>query len=163
MTAGRKPKPTALKIIEGNPGRRPLPEFEPRFDPSQPTPPPFLNDDAKVEWGRVSGILYEAGVLTEIDRSVLAAYCQAYGVWAQAEREIGKLQDASVLNGLLMKTKDGNFIQQPLLGIANKARADAIKFASEFGMGPSSRARMGSIGTANKKENPFAKNGKRPT
>ena len=48
MAQGRKPKPTALKIVEGNPGRRKLPEFEPKFDPAQPTPPPFLNDDAKV-------------------------------------------------------------------------------------------------------------------
>lgn len=159
MTAGRKPKPTALKIIAGNPGRRKLQEFEPKFDPSQPTPPPFLNDDAKVEWGRISGVLYEAGVLTDVDRGVLAAYCQAYGVWAQAEREIEKLQQSSVLNGLILKTKDGNFIQQPLLGIANKARADMVKYAAEFGMSPSSRTRVETGPT--KKENPFARNGKR--
>ena len=156
MAAGRKPKPTALKIVEGNPGRRPLPQFEPKFDPSQPTPPPFLNDDAKVEWGRISGVLYEAGVLTDVDRGVLAAYCQAYGVWAQAEREIEKLQQSSVLNGLILKTKDGNFIQQPLLGIANKARADMVKYASEFGMSPSSRVKVETTG-ATKKESPFAK------
>lgn len=160
MAAGRKPKPTALKIVEGNPGRRPLPEFEPKFDPSQPTPPPFLNDDAKVEWGRISGVLYEAGVLTDVDRGVLAAYCQAYGVWAQAEREIEKLQQSSVLNGLILKTKDGNFIQQPLLGIANKAKADMVKYAAEFGMTPSSRVRVETSGTK-RKENPFARNGKR--
>ena len=160
MAAGRKPKPTALKIVEGNPGRRPLPQFEPKFDPSQPTPPPFLNDDAKVEWGRISGVLYEAGVLTDVDRGVLAAYCQAYGVWAQAEREIEKLQQSSVLNGLILKTKDGNFIQQPLLGIANKARADMVKYAAEFGMTPSSRTRVETSGST-KKENPFSRNGKR--
>ena len=28
-TRGRKPKPTALKILEGNPGKRPLNAFEP--------------------------------------------------------------------------------------------------------------------------------------
>jgi P27 family predicted phage terminase small subunit len=160
MAVGRKPKPTALKIIEGNPGKRKLPDLEPRFDPSQPSPPPFLNDDAKVEWGRVSSLLYDAGVLTDIDRAALAAYCQAYGVWAQAERQIAKLQQSGDLAGLMMKTKDGNYIQQPLLGIANKARADMIKFASEFGMTPSSRVRVETSG-ANKRENPFAKNGKR--
>ena len=26
---GRRPKPTALKLIEGNPGKRPLPRDEP--------------------------------------------------------------------------------------------------------------------------------------
>lgn len=156
MTAGRKPKPTALKIISGNPGRRKLTDLEPHFDPSQPTPPPFLCDDAKVEWGRISGLLYEAGVLTEVDRGVLSAYCQAYGLWAQAEREIQKLQQTSVLNGLILKTKDGNYIHQPLLSIANKARADMVKYAAEFGMSPSSRVKVETTG-ATKKESPFAK------
>lgn len=155
MTAGRKPKPTALKIISGNAGKRKLPEFEPKFDISQPTPPPFLNDDAKVEWGRMSGLLYDAGVMTEADRAVFAAYCQAYGVWAQAEREIAKLQETSVLNGLILKTKDGNYIQQPMLGIANKARADMVKYAVEFGMTASSRSRIETNGSS-KKTNPFA-------
>jgi len=162
MAQGRKPKPTALKIVEGNPGRRKLPEFEPKFDPAQSSPSPFLNDDAKVEWGRIFGILYEAGVLTEVDRAVLAAYCQSYGVWAQAEREIDKLQQSSVLNGLILRTKEGNFIQQPLLGIANRARGDMVKYASEFGMSPTSRVKVETSGTQ-KKENPFARNGKRPT
>ncbi len=160
MTAGRKPKPTALKIVAGNPGRRKLPEHEPKFDPSQPTPPPFLNDDAKVEWGRISGVLYEAGVLTEVDRAVLAAYCQSYGRWAQAERQIAKLQEADELNGLLLKTETENIIQQPLVGIANKSKNDMAKLAVEFGMTPSSRSRIETTG-ATKKENPFARNGKR--
>lgn len=138
-----------------------MPALEPHFDSSQPTPPPFLCDDAKVEWGRVSGLLYEAGVLTDVDRGVLSAYCQAYGVWAQAEREIQKLQQTSVLNGLILKTKDGNFIHQPLLSIANRARADMVKYAVEFGMSPSSRVKVEATG-AKKKENPFERNGKRP-
>ena len=29
-TRGRKPKPTALKMLEGNPGKRPLNEYEPK-------------------------------------------------------------------------------------------------------------------------------------
>ena len=155
MTAGRKPKPTALKIISGNPGKRKLPDAEPKFSPSQPDAPLFLNSDANAEWDRLSLLLYDSGVLTDVDRSALAAYCQAYGLWAQAEREIAKLQEISVLNGLILKTKDGNYIQQPLLGIANKARADMVRYASEFGMTPSSRTRIETSG-AIKKTNPFA-------
>ena len=62
---------------------------------------------------------------------------------------------------LLIKTKEGNIIQQPLVGIANKAKADMVRFAAEFGMTPSSRARIEITGTT-QKENPFARNGKRP-
>lgn len=139
---GRKNVPTQLKLVKGNPGKRALPEHEAKVALSEPTPPPFLCDDAKVEWGRVCSMLYRAGLMTEADRAALAAYCQAYGVWAQAERAIQKLQAGNELNGLLMKTTNGNVIQHALIGIANKARSDVVRYAAEFGMTPSARARV---------------------
>ena len=161
MKTGRKPKPAALKLLEGNPGRRPISEYEPEFDPARPSPPPFLCDDAKQEWDRLIDILFGAGVMTESDRAAFAAYCQSYGRWAQAERQLAKLQEKNELNGLLIKTKDGNIIHHPLVGIANKAKADMVRFATEFGMTPSSRTTV-EITAATRKENPFARNGKRP-
>lgn len=80
--------------------------------------------------------------MTDVDRAALAAYCQAYGVWAQAERAINKLQVGGEVNGLLMKTTNGNVVQHALIGIANKARADVVRFAAEFGMTPSARSRV---------------------
>lgn len=139
---GRKPVPTQLRLVKGNPGKRPLSQREAKVALAEPTPPPFLNDDAKVEWGRVCSTLYRAGLMTELDRAALAAYCQAYGVWAQAERAILKLQAGGEINGLLMKTTNGNVIQHALIGIANKARADVVKFSAEFGMTPSARSRV---------------------
>ena len=161
MTAGRKPKPNALKLLEGNPGHQKLSKPVPSFDSAKPSPPPFLSDDAKLEWHRLIDILFETGVMTETDRAAFAAYCQSYGRWVQAERQIAKLQGKNELNGLLVKTKDGNIIQRPLVGIANKAKADMVRFAAEFGMTPSSRTRIKITGTT-KKENPFARNGMRP-
>lgn len=142
MTVGRKRKPTALKLVTGNPGKRAMPKKEAKVDLAQPTPPAFLNDDAKVEWGRVCDTLYKAGLMTDLDRAVLAAYCQAYGVWAQAERQIAKLAEKGEINGLLMKTSNGNVIQHALIGIANKARGDVVRYAAEFGMSPAARARV---------------------
>lgn len=79
MTSGRKPKPTALKLVTGNPGKRALNKKEAKLGLAEPTPPTFLCDDAKVEWGRVCSALYAAGLMTELDRAALAAYCAAYG------------------------------------------------------------------------------------
>jgi hypothetical protein len=62
MTAGRKPKPTALKLLTGNPGGRKLNANEAKPDLAQPTPPDFLNDHAKVEWGRIVGTLFRTGL-----------------------------------------------------------------------------------------------------
>jgi P27 family predicted phage terminase small subunit len=146
---GRKPKPTHLKLVAGNAGKRPLNKAEPKHALSIPSPPAELSDDAKVEWGRVAERLYRAGTLTEVDRSALAAYCQAYGRWIQAERTLAKLAEADkATGGLLIKTSNGNAIQNPLVGIANKAASDMVRYAAEFGMTPSARSRIKAEGQA---------------
>ena len=143
MTAGRKPKPTHLKLVTGNPGKRALPKAEALVVPALPSPPPHLSDEAKVEWGRVSEELFKVGLLTGLDRSALAAYCQAYARWVQAERAISEMAKRDALTGgLMIKTTNGNAIQNPLVGTANKAAADMMRYASEFGMTPSSRSRI---------------------
>ena len=143
MAMGRKPKPTHLKLVTGNPGRRPLPAVEAQAVPALPSPPPHLSDDAKVEWGRVSDELYKIGLLSGIDRASLAAYCQAYGRWAIAERAIAEMGKRDLLTGgLMIKTSNGNAIQNPLVGTANKAMSDLVRYAAEFGMTPSARSRI---------------------
>jgi P27 family predicted phage terminase small subunit len=143
MTSGRKPTPTALKLVKGNPGKRALNKQEAKVQLAQSTPPPFLSGDAKAEWDRVIGTLYVAGLMTELDRAVLAAYCQAYGRWAEAERALARMAAKDDLNrALMVKTVGGNAIQNPLVGIANKAAADMVKYAIEFGMTPSARSKV---------------------
>jgi P27 family predicted phage terminase small subunit len=143
MTSGRKPKPTALKLVMGNPGKRKLNPKEAKINLSQPTPPEFLNDHAKVEWERVIGTLYKAGLMTELDRGVLAAYCQAYGRWVQAEIALARMADEDEVNkALMVTTHNGTAIQNPLVGTANKAKADMVRHALEFGMTPSARSKV---------------------
>lgn len=140
---GRKTIPTHLKLITGNPGKRRIPTGEPMPERVLPAPPPFLSDEAKVEWGRISEELYRLDLLTGIDRASLAAYCQAYGRWAQAEKAIAKMAERDELTGgLMIKTTNGNAIQNPLVGTAHKAASDMVKYAAEFGMTPSARARL---------------------
>jgi P27 family predicted phage terminase small subunit len=153
---GRKPKPTHLKLVKGNPGKRPINEREPVPTNKLPSPPAFLADEAKVEWGRVSEELYRIGVLTDIDRAALAAYCQAYARWAAAEKAINAMAAADlVAGGLLTSTSNGNKIQNPLVGIANKAAADMVRYAAEFGMTPSARSRIKAEGR-DEKDDPAA-------
>ena len=144
MITGRKPKPTALKLLTGNPGGRKLNPNEAKPDHAQPAPPDFLNEHAKVEWERVVGTLYRAGLMTELDRGVLAAYCQSYGRWVQAERALAQMAEAQSDAGqvLTIVTHNGTAMQNPLIGIANKAKADMVRFALEFGMTPSARSRV---------------------
>ena len=52
-TRGRKPKPTALKALEGNPGKRPLNEHEPVPPKATLRCPAWLEAEAKKEWKRL--------------------------------------------------------------------------------------------------------------
>jgi P27 family predicted phage terminase small subunit len=84
--------------------------------------------------------LLRCGLMTEIDRAALAGYCQAYGRWVQAERALARMGEKDLLTGALMiKTSNGNAIQNPLVGTANKAMELMLRAASEFGMTPSAR------------------------
>lgn len=140
---GRKPLPSYLKLVKGTARKGRMNKAEPRPDLARPMPPTELNDDAKVEWGRVSDELYKLGLLTNIDRAILAAYCQSYGRWMSAERTLAKMAKMDDSTGALMiKTQAGNTIQNPIVGIANKAMADMAKYATDLGMTPSARTRV---------------------
>ena len=132
---GRKPTPTAIKLVTGNPGKRPLNNKEPRPRIRVPRVPSHLDEAAKIEWRRIARELKVLGLVTSIDRAALAAYCQAYSRWSQAEESLAKV-------GLLIKTSNGNVVQNPLVGIANRSMELMHRFLSEFGMTPSSRSRL---------------------
>jgi DNA modification methylase len=87
---GRKPKPTRLKVITGNPGKRPLNHNEPRPEVEIPECPPELGPAAQREWQRLVGDLAAFRLLTNLDRAALAAYCGAYALWAEAMEAIQK-------------------------------------------------------------------------
>jgi P27 family predicted phage terminase small subunit len=123
-----------LKLVTGNRGRRPLNENEPKFENALPIVPEHLSDEAKVEWGRIANELHEAGMLTRLDRAGLAAYCQAYADWVDAERNLKAY-------GKVLKYPSGPQ-QSPYLAMRNKALELMLKFGAEFGMTPSSRSRV---------------------
>lgn len=140
---GRKPKPTHLKLIEGNPGKRKVNTVEPVPLPELHAPPPFLPQEGQDEWKRVAAELYNLGLLTVVDRTALAAYCHSYAIWKQATDAINQMAARDQLTrGLMIKTTNGNAIQNPLIGTANKAASDMVRYAAEFGMTPSARARI---------------------
>ena len=142
--AGRKPKPLELKVLEGNPGRRPLPTTIPRpVCDELPTAPPHLDDIAQQEWERIAPGLHAMGLLAGVDRSSLAAYCTAYARWARAEAGIKRAtRPDQPESGLMIQTTNGNWVQNPLVGTAHKAASDMVKYAAEFGMTPSARVRL---------------------
>lgn len=140
---GRKPRPSHLKLLDGNPGHRSLNANEPKPAKIMPTPPVFLAGEALAEWRAMTAELSVLGLLTGIDKATLAAYCQAWARWHQAEKALAMMAAADpVTSALMVKTAGGTAIQNPIVGIANRAMSDMVKYAAEFGMSPSARSRI---------------------
>jgi len=143
MKQGRKPKPSALKELEGNPGKRPINKAEPKPKTGMPSCPRHLNTQARKEWHRMAPQLQKLGLLTQIDRAALAGYCQCYGRWVEAEKKLKELAGISVDKvPYLYKTSNGNLIISPLLIVANKSLEQMHKFLVEFGLTPAARSRI---------------------
>ena len=134
-TRGRKPKPTALKILEGNPGKRPLNENEPIPPKGIVKCPSWLEPEAKKEWKRLAPSLEAMGVLTQVDLTAFAGYCQAYARWREAEEFLTQ-------HGSIFKTPSGYVQQVPQVSIAQQNLKIMQSFCSEFGLTPATRARI---------------------
>jgi phage terminase small subunit len=94
MTRGRKPKPTHLKLIEGNPGKRPIRTGSERPTTAMPEPPDHLNADARIEWDRVAHGLHALRLLETVDR-VLHRLCPL-GAGRTGDRRDGRARRAAV-------------------------------------------------------------------
>ena len=135
MIRGRTPKPTALRRADGNPGKRGYNALEPVPPEGLPSCPDHLGDVAREEWDRIAGVLHGMGVVTIVDRAALAAYCQCYGRWVEAE---DRLHDTP----LLLKTPSGYIQQSPWLSVANKQLELMGRYMTELGITPASRSRV---------------------
>lgn len=132
---GRIPKPTRIKALTGNPGKRALNRFEPRPEPEVPACPGELGPSAQREWDRLVRELSKLNLITSLDRAALATYCGAYALWAEATEAIQKF-------GTMVKSPSGYPMQSPYISIANRQAEIMMRIASEFGFTPASRSRI---------------------
>ena len=86
---GRPRTPTALKIVRGNPGKRPLPENEPKPTVGAKVPD-WLTVGGRKEWKRLAPMLERNGVLTEMDAESLGELCEAKAILKQQLQEEGR-------------------------------------------------------------------------
>ena len=132
---GPAPKPTALVLLEGNPGKRPLNKREPQPRMRAPKCPDYLDENARTEWRRLVPILRRMKILTEADSLALANLCQAYSTMTKAQAKLSE-------SGLLYKTQSGYLQQSPLLAIVNSCVETITRLCREFGLTPAARARL---------------------
>ncbi len=137
---GPPPKPTALKILNGNAGKKPLNVREPQPTVGTPHCPEWLSEEARKVWKRLVPQLRAMKVLTLVDADALAAYCHTFVRWREAEEFISK-------HGMVCPIRDDQgrvkcMQQWPQVAIARNAVLTMRAFQQDFGLSPAARARI---------------------
>jgi P27 family predicted phage terminase small subunit len=136
---GRRPTPSHLRLLQGNPQHMPINKNEPQPPPvATVEAPDYLSGYALDEWYRIAPGLRVMGLLTELDVHILAAYCIAYSRWREVEEKLAEMREKDpVTRGLLI---DGKI--NPLVKISRNCATELLRFAGEFGFTPAARTRI---------------------
>ena len=147
---GRKSKPTRLKLLRGNPGKRAINKNEPKPELAHNIKcPAWFGKIAKAEWNRITPELQRLKLLTIIDLKGLEAYCLTYQEYVESERVLakeGRVYETVAKNG------EQAFRARPEVMISQKARQLLKGFLAEFGMTPSSRSGVSIVDNSGKND-----------
>jgi len=131
MKPGRKPTPTNLKLLRGNPGRRPMNAAEPEADSSEPSCPSWLDKEAKAEWKRVVASLRGMRLLSKTDRAALAGFCQQWSLFVKTSKLLSDLKELASMQEA-----------KRVASINSDAYKNYTRICCEFGLTPSARTRL---------------------
>ena len=140
---GRHTLPANVHQLNNNPSKKSAGELQDAIlvPVEIPDCPSHLLPVAKKEWKRITPLLEACGLISKLDRATLAAYCQAYARWVNAETEIKKLGD----KGLIETTPSGYKQMSVLLQISNRAVDQLDKLGRNFGFSPNARAALNMV------------------
>jgi P27 family predicted phage terminase small subunit len=134
---GRKPTPTVLKLLNGNPGKRPINANEPIPEPLPTDCPPELTaSDAIKEWHERIVPAITRNQITSADRVFAIAHCELWATWRS------QLADAARHAHVIASGKSGHPMPNPARGMANKTFLILAKVDAELGLTPTSRSRV---------------------
>lgn len=156
---GPKPLPSNVHYLKGNPSKKPAGQLMDSLQPEIDIPgcPPHLFQEAKKEWKRITPELKRYGLISKLDRSALALYCQSWAMLVYAEQQLKRAMQIAERkkdeveargeewtggDGMVVITTNGNMVYSPYWVMANRAREQVDKFQANFGLSPSSRGRV---------------------
>jgi len=133
--AGRRPKPTAIRILEGT--QRGPAKREPSMPAGVPPMPERLAVDkgAVEKWHELAGILTRMGVLTTGDGEALATLCEVHSAEQSCLMQLRA-------GGAVMHTDLGGVKPNPAGPMYRSLVAMKASLLSEFGLTPSSRTKL---------------------
>jgi P27 family predicted phage terminase small subunit len=149
---GPPPKPTTIKILEGNPGKRPLNTREPRAERTLPDPPKSMKPENKREWRKWAKILLQAGVATQLDSIAFGLLIGALVKHQEAADNVAKYGPVWMEKGDSAIPK---FQYSPWWVVQNREFDKLKGLLAEFGMTPSARSRVLSNSENQQPDNPL--------
>jgi P27 family predicted phage terminase small subunit len=139
--SGRRPKPTALKVLRGNPGQRPLNDAEPIAPEGVVVAPESLSVAARAVWGELAPACIAMRTLTPADVTAFAALCEL----EVTRRAASSQKDAEGFTPFLV-SEDYNGADKlqvhPALKLERETANALRPYFEKFGMEPSGRARI---------------------
>ena len=146
---GPLPKPTELKVLEGNRGHRPV-DLTATFRPAVgvPTMPRYLTREARKAWRRLSPELVRYNLLSKVHADAFAMLCQTIGRLELIETALTKKQALLLEQGkdpteaLMASTPKGLLIQSVTYQVLNREMEKLRTLIAEFGLTPAQQARV---------------------
>lgn len=141
---GRTPKPTNLKLVQGNPGKRAINKNEPDPDLlNDLSPPSWLPAHARAVWLELAPKLRAARVLTVIDIEAFAMGCVSIADFRIASQKAG----ADLIKARLVENQEGDVVEageqiNPWKLVASMSLKQCHKIFEQFGMTPAARTRI---------------------
>lgn len=137
MPRGRKPTPLNLRVVQGNPGKRKIPDDipKPKATVKVPRAPKQLSVAARPYWRQFARELSNMRVLTSADYPALAMLSEQYAIYWEA-------MDGVRQYGIIGVTPNNHLVRSEWLNTANKAMDQCLKILLEFGLTPSARMRV---------------------
>ena len=136
MKTGPKPTPVAVQEFRGNVGHKTKAELEAPLAADvicDVTPPEILDETAVTEWNRVAPILTKYRILSDLDKTTLALYCQSWADYCAYTEVVRR-------DGTTYETPMGQIKTRPEVAMRRNAWQEIIRVSLEFGFSPSSRA-----------------------
>lgn len=156
---GRRALPANVHMLRGNPSKLSASELMDSFQPQVEIPncPRHLWPEARKEWRRITPELERYGLISKIDRTALALYCQAYARWVWAEEQMSRAMEAAEKNradhakrglewtggdGVIVPTPNGHTTYSGHWVVANRAMQQVNALLDNFGLAPINRGKV---------------------
>ncbi len=156
---GRRALPANVHLLRGNPSKLPTSDLLDSFQPEVEIPncPRHLWPEARKEWRRITPELERYGLISKIDRTALALYCQAYARWVWAEEQMTRAMEVAEKkraeaasrgeewtggDGVIVPTPNGHTTYSGHWVVANRAMQQVNSLLDNFGLAPINRGKV---------------------